>query len=121
MVFRLVAHPHSNRDQAASADAALDRCSSAEGPLVVVGPAVVPLASAPPGVAVIDGSVKPPVNDRTRSVTWCSSDPMLPMGRSRGLRDALAAGWALTAPPDFGDHRSAVLRLSLVKFQLLRG
>jgi hypothetical protein len=76
MVFRMVAHPHNNRDQAASAGAALDRCSSAEGPLVVVAPAVVPLASAPPGVAFIDGSVKPPVNDRTRSVTWCSSDPM---------------------------------------------
>ena len=68
MVFRVAAHPHNNRDQAASADAALDRCSSAEGPLVVVAPAVVPLASAPPGVAFIDGSVKPPVNDGTRQV-----------------------------------------------------
>src|ERR1700682_5800060 len=56
----LMALRHNNRDQAASADAALDRCSSAEGPLVVVAPAVVPLASAPPAVAFIDGSAQAP-------------------------------------------------------------
>ena len=36
--------------------------------MVVVAPALVPLASAPPGVAFIDCSVKPPVNDGTRQV-----------------------------------------------------
>jgi hypothetical protein len=36
-------------------------------------------------VAFIDGAVKPPVNDRTRSVTWCSSDPM--RSRSFGRSD----------------------------------
>jgi hypothetical protein len=68
-VFAVGGNPHKHCDQAASADAASDECSSADGPLVVAGPAVVPLVSAPPGVAFIDCSVKPPVNDRTRSVT----------------------------------------------------
>jgi hypothetical protein len=63
VVFAVGGNPHENCDQAASADAASDECSSADGPLVVAGPAVVPL------VAFIDCSVKPPVNDRARSVT----------------------------------------------------
>ena len=105
-MFRLVAHPHKNCDQAASADAASDECSSADGPLVVAGPAVVPLVSAPPGVAFIDGSVKPLVNDRTRSVTWCSSDPMRSrtFGRS-GFVDATCNG-PRGSPRSSGDHRT---------------
>jgi hypothetical protein len=42
VVFAVGGNPHENCDQAASADAASDECSSADGPLVVAGPAVVP-------------------------------------------------------------------------------
>jgi hypothetical protein len=69
MVFAVGGNPHNNRDQAASADAASDECSSADGPLVVAGAAVVPFGVRTAGLAFIDCSVKPPVNDRTRSVT----------------------------------------------------
>jgi hypothetical protein len=40
-------------------------------------------------VAFIDGAVKPPVNDRTRSVTFCSSDPM--RSRTFGRSDLVVA------------------------------
>jgi hypothetical protein len=51
-------------------------------------------------VAFIDGAVKPPVNDRTRSVTWCSSDPnAVPNLRPVGLSSRAASSGLQRAEP----------------------